>query len=203
MSAESHSVNQSQDSSNIPSIPNLSDDNWGTWYSAMESYFLIKDLDGILDECNTSPPVTDLTGLKVFKKRKKHLAGIIGLKLSDQIRELLVTDLNQHNPILLWRDIKAHFALTKARNRRRVFSKLFSLSCSGTDLSKFISSAKKTLNKLSAIGVQTDSKMISHFLLHLLPSSFETFKDMVIHTAEVTAKSLLDTTSISWPKSLT
>lgn len=190
MSAESQSVNHSQDSSNIPSIPNLSDNNWSTWYSAMESYFLIKDLDAILDESETSPPFTDTKGLRVFEKRKKHLAGIIGFKLSNQIRELLITDLNRRNPILLWRDIKAHFASTKEINRGRVFSKLFSLSCSGADLSEFISSAKKTLNKLLAIGVQTDSEMIAHFLLHLIPPSFETFKDMVIHTAEVTDKAL-------------
>ena len=77
----------------MPSIPNLSEDNWSTWYSSMELYFLIKDLDGILDESEI-PPV-DEPGLRSYEKRKKHLAVIIGLKLSDQIRELLVTDLNR------------------------------------------------------------------------------------------------------------
>lgn len=187
MSTEQHS---SQDSSSVPSISNLSDENWGTWYSAMESYFLIKDLDGILDETEPVPPITDLASTRTFLKRRKHVAGIIGLKLSDPIRELIVTDANRRDPVALWKDIKSHFASTKARNRGRVFSKLFSLSCVGNDISEFITSAKKTLNELSAIGVKTDSEMIAHFLLHLLPPGLDTFKDMVIHTAEVTDTAL-------------
>lgn len=106
MSSEQNSL---QDTSSVPSIPNLSNDNWGTWYSAMESYFLIKDLDGILDKAELAPPDSDTTGPRVFLKRKKHFAGIIGLKLSDSIRELLVTDNNRRDPVALWRDIKAHF----------------------------------------------------------------------------------------------
>lgn len=184
------SEQNSHDSSSVPSIPNLSDDNWGTWYSAMESYFLIKDLDGILDETELAPPESDSIGTRLFLKRKKHVSGIIGLKLSDPIRELLVTDSNRRDPVALWRDIKAHFASTKARNRGRVFAKLFSLSCSESDISDFITSTKKTLNELSSIGVKTDSEMIAHFLLHLLPPSFDTFKDMVIHTAEATDTAL-------------
>lgn len=174
------------DSSSVSSFPNLSDDNWGTWFSAMESYFLIKDLDGILDESEPIPPPSDLVGSRNFAKRKKHIAGIIGLKLSDPIRELLVTDLNRRDPVALWNDIKAHFASTKARNRGRVFTKLFSLSCVGTEISDFITTAKKTLNELSSIGVHTDNEMIAHFLLHLLPAQLEAFKDMVIYTAEAT-----------------
>lgn len=169
---------------------NLSDDNWGTWYSVMESYFLIKDLDGILNETEVAPPPCDIAGSKLFAKRKKNIAGIIGLKLSDPIQELLVTDINWRDPVALWNDIKSHFASTKARNRGRMFSKPFSLSCTGNDISEFITSAKKTLNELPAIGVHTDSKMIAHFLLHLLPSHLESFKDMIIHTAEVTDKTL-------------
>lgn len=182
----SNDQSSSQDTSSVPSIPNLNDDNWGTWHSAMDSYFMIKDLDGILDETETAPPSSDTLATRAFLKRQKHVAGIIGLKLSDSIRELLVNDNNRRDPVALWRDIKSHFASTKARNRGRVFSKLFSLSCIGNDISEFINSAKKTLNELSAIGVQTDSEMIAHFLLHLLPLGFDTFKDMVIHTAEVT-----------------
>lgn len=174
----------SHDSSTVPSIHNLSDNDWSTWYSAMESYFLIKDLDGILDESEAPPPKSDRLGSGMFLKRKKHVAGIIGLKLSDPIRELLVTDTNRRDPVLLWRDIKAHFALTKARNRGQVFAKLFSLTCSGNEIAEFITSTKKTLKELASIGVKTDSEMIAHFLLHLLPPSFDMFKDMVIHTAE-------------------
>lgn len=144
----------------------------------------------MLDQSESSPPATDTAGAKLFESSKKHLAGIIGLKLSDQIRELPVTDTNCRDLVSLWRDIKAHFASTKARNRGRVFSKLFSLTCAGTDISDFICSAKNTLYRLSAIGVSTNSEMIRHFLLHLLPLNFETFKDMMIHTAEVTDKSL-------------
>lgn len=185
-SAMNSEQNTTSDSSSVSSFPNLSDDNWGTWYSAMESYFLIKDLDGILDETEVAPLPSDTVGTKLFAKRKKHIAGIIGLKLSDPIRELLVTDLNRRDPVALWNDIKSHFASTKARNRGRVFWKLFSLSCAGIEIAEFITSAKKTLNELSAIGVHTDSEMIAHFLLHLLPSHLESFKDMIIHTAEVT-----------------
>ena len=182
--------NSNLDSTSASNFPNLTDENWGTWFSAMESYFLIKDLDGILDESEQAPPPSDLAGTRTYAKRKKHIAGIIGLKLSDPIRERLVSDSNRRDPVALWNDIKSHFASTKARTRGRVFSKLFSLSCAGNDISDFITSAKKTLNELSAIGVQTDSEMISHFLLHLLPPHLESFKDMVIHTAEFTDKAL-------------
>lgn len=173
------------DSTSASFFSNLSDDNWGTWFSAIESHFLIKYLDGILDESELAPPPPDLTGTRTFAKRKKHIAGIIGLKLVHSICERLVTDLNCRDPV-----IKSHFASTKARSRGQVFFKLFSLSCAENDVSDFITSAKKTLNELSAIGVQTNSEMISHFLLHLLPPHLESFKDMVIYTAKVTDKAL-------------
>lgn len=182
--------NASTDSWLVSSFPKISDDNWGTWFSAIESYFLIKDLDGILNEDESAPLLSHAAGTRLFAKRKKHIAGIIGLKLSDPIRELLVTDLNRRDPVALWNEIKSHFAYTKARNRGRVFSKLFSLSCAANEISEFITSAKKTLNELSAIGVHTNSEMITHFLLHLLPPHLESFKDIVIHTAEGPNKAL-------------
>lgn len=72
-----------QDSSSAPSIPNLSGDNWGTWYSTIESYFLIKDLYSILDGSEEEP--TEAVTLRAFYRRKKNSAGIIVRKISDLI----------------------------------------------------------------------------------------------------------------------
>lgn len=119
--------NSLQDTSSVPFIPNLSDDNWGTWYLAMESYFLIMDLDGVLDKTEPAPPISDTASTRTFLKRKKQVAGIIGLKLSDPIRELIVTDVNQRDPVALWKDIISHLASTKP-GTAVVFSQNSSLS---------------------------------------------------------------------------
>lgn len=76
---------------------------------------MIKDLDSILDQTEPTPLPSDTLGTQAFLKHKKHVAGIIGLKLSNRIRELLVTDVNRRDPVALWRDIKSHFCLYQSQ----------------------------------------------------------------------------------------
>lgn len=142
MSTKHHS---SQDSSYVPSIPNLSDENWGTWCLAKELYVLITDLVGIIDEKEPVPPISDTLSTQIFLKRKKLFAGIIGLKLSDPKRGLLVTNFDRRDPVALGKDIKSHSASTEARNCEQVFSKLLQLSCIGNEIPEFITLAKNTL----------------------------------------------------------
>lgn len=177
-------VSESNDSGSASSIPVLTEENFSTWLMSIEAYFTMKDLDGILDGSERSPADPNL--LASYNKRCKQIAGMLILKLSDRNRELLVNNENKKDPALLWSSINNHYASTEARNQARVFTKLFSLKCSDDDLGSFISSAKKILNELSAIGVKTDDSLIAFFLLYLLPDSMSHVKDLVIHGASIT-----------------
>lgn len=181
-------VTESNETGSVSSIPTLGEDNYSSWLMSIEAYLTMKELDGILDGSEGTP--TDPLLLTNYLKRCKQIAGMLILKLSDRNRELLVNNTNKKNPALLWSTINSHYASTEARNQARVFTKLFSLKCQEEDLGSFISSAKKILNELSAIGVKTDDSLIAFFLLYLLPDSMSNVKDLVIHGASITNTSL-------------
>lgn len=170
------------------SVPVLTEDNYSSWHQKIESYLMMKNLDGIVDGTESVP--TNPTQLAAYEIRSKFLAGLLRSKLSDRITELLVNESNRKNPIELWKTIVGHFASTKARNRGRVFAQLFTLSCNGSDLQGFMTSVRKTLNNLSATVVKTDDKMIAYFILHLLPEEDYNLKTMITHGAELVDEKL-------------
>ncbi|KAG0141452.1 hypothetical protein CROQUDRAFT_98720 [Cronartium quercuum f. sp. fusiforme G11] len=184
----SHS-NESVPTDNLDSsVPTLKDDNYSEWHSAMEAFLLIRDLDGIVDGTDIAP--SNLVQLAIYNKRCKFLAGFIRLKLSRRIEELLVNDSDRKDPIALWKSITAHFASTKARNRQRVFSTLFTLACDESDLQKFITDIRRTLNELAATGVKTNNEMMAYFILYLFPESCSYLKTLIIYGAELVNQTL-------------
>lgn len=185
------SDNSKKLSESSSALPILNDDNWGIWYKRMEEYCIMKDLDGIIDGTKITPKPNALIA---YRKREKHVVGVIRMKLGAHLLDLLVNDNNKSKAHQLWTDIKTHFMSSKARNRGRIFSKLFSLRCDKNDVSGFIKDAKSTLNKLESVGVKTDKKMIAYWLLHLLPPAHGHLKSLITHGAEITNVTL----SVNW-----
>lgn len=148
----------------------------------MQSYFLVHNLDGIVDGSETQPlePAESAKWLL----RQKKAAGFIAMKLDASNRDLFLTNDNRRNPRALWLAIELEYASKKARNRSRLFSRFLSLNCSDGNLSKYVSSFREVTREMANSGVHLDYDLLAHMALQHLPSDHSTTWQVIVATAE-------------------
>lgn len=78
------------------SIKILEHDNYYQWSDMMLSYFLVHNLDGIVDGSEVPPSVP--SKLNNWLLREKKAAGFIAMKLNSSNRDLFLTSENRRNP---------------------------------------------------------------------------------------------------------
>lgn len=149
----------------------------------MQSYFLVHNLDGIVDGTEAQPTSSPIESAN-WLLREKKAAGFIAMKLDAGNRDLFLTSENRHNPKALWDSIQQEYASKKARNRSRLFTRFLSLDCHDGNLTKFVSSFREITREMSNSGVHLDDDLLAHMALHHLPPEHLTTRQVLIATAE-------------------
>lgn len=155
----------------------------------MQSYFLVHNLDGIVDGTEEQPssPSPELSN---WLLRQKKAAGFIAMKLDASNRDLFLTTDNRRNPKALWDAIELEYASKKARNRSRLFTRFLSLNCNNGNLSKYVSSFREITREMTNSGVHLDDDLLAHMALHHLPVDHSTTRQVIIATAEASDTAL-------------
>lgn len=150
----------------------------------MQSYFLVHNLDGIVDGTEAQPvsPSPELTNWLLPQKKA---AGFIAMKLDASNRDLFLTAGNRRNPKALWDAIGLEYASKKARNQLRLLTRFLSLNCNNGNLLKYVSSFREITRAMSNSGVHLDDDLLAHMALHHLPEEHSTTRQVIIATAEL------------------
>lgn len=149
----------------------------------MQSYFLVHNLDGIVDGSETQPDAAS-PELTNWLLRQKKAAGFIAMKLDASNRDLFLTAENRRNPQALWSAIELEYASKKARNRSRLFTRFLTLNCLDGNLAKYVSSFREITREMANSGVHLDDDLLAHMALHHLPAEHSTTRQVIVATAE-------------------
>lgn len=149
----------------------------------MQSYFLVHNLDGIVDGTEAQP-TSSPTESSHWLLRQKKAAGFIAMKLDAGNRDLFLTTENRRNPKALWDAIQLEYASKKARNRSRLFTRFLSLNCQDGNLSKYVTSFREITREMANAGVHLDDDLLAHMALHHIPAEHTTTRQVIIATSE-------------------
>lgn len=154
----------------------------------MQSYFLVHNLDGIVDATKAPPLVP--SELSNWLLRQKKAAGFIAMKLNASNWDLFLTSDNCRNPRALWQAIKLEYASKKARNRSRLFTRFLSLNFTNGNLSKYVSSFREITREMTNSGVTLDDDLIVDMALHHSPDEYSTTLHVIIATVKASDTAL-------------
>ncbi|EFP83825.1 uncharacterized protein PGTG_09538 [Puccinia graminis f. sp. tritici CRL 75-36-700-3] len=148
----------------IKAIPLLTQDNYTMWNNRVLNFLELQKLkDTFLQEDEDKLSTDD----------ELHARTILTSKLDPSVHSNVINHENQNNAIKIWKSIVQHFASPQAANRARVWNQFSLLPFDNTNVARFITQIKTSIEKIHEVGIKIDTDVIGYEILKKLPKSIE------------------------------